>query len=472
MKNLEFGKNVIKTLKSNDFDAYFSGECVIEIYKKLPLENTNFTIITSAYPEDIIKLFKEYTPKKLDKIGLKYLLSFENSQLVIILLSTDSESGHPSHELFTVMLYDYLKHRDFTAKALLMDESERIIDLFDGYINDLKENKLKFIGDWQRAIDKDPHKLLRMFRYKYSYGMDIADISNLNIKIFTKNKMLQCVHQDERFLTPEIIKEELFKLLGDDRGCGNGAIYEICSTGLLDELDESFGLAYNFILNLPEYRGTLLDYISRVLLYLPQCISNKNLNIEIRMAGLMCYLGYIYTRKRSEGIYSKFYRPGDTSAEIAKDFLRKINCSNKFINNVSEIITHSEYIIINMYNIDINRALNKISPDLFIASLDLAKAKLIAQNNKEVQFEINQINSIYVILNNIMNDKNQIHSIKNLDVNGNDIISILGVNNNFMTRSVLDYLLNIVMSGLVKNEHDELLKAVNELKNNMQIEMD
>ncbi|MFY9287241.1 MAG: CCA tRNA nucleotidyltransferase [Alphaproteobacteria bacterium] len=95
--------------------------------------------------------------------------------------------------------------RDFTMNALYVDEAGKIYDYFDGR-KDLKEGRVRFIGEARARIQEDHLRILRFFRFYSCYGKGAAD----EIGLVASKELASLIPT----LSAERIWREVIKLLG------------------------------------------------------------------------------------------------------------------------------------------------------------------------------------------------------------------------------------------------------------------
>ncbi|MFG1398283.1 CCA tRNA nucleotidyltransferase [Roseixanthobacter pseudopolyaromaticivorans] len=94
--------------------------------------------------------------------------------------------------------------RDFTMNALYADAQGQVIDLVDG-LADLRDGRVRFIGEAQTRIREDHLRILRLFRFHAAYGHGPMDAAALSAAIRLRAGILR--------LSRERIGSELLKLL-------------------------------------------------------------------------------------------------------------------------------------------------------------------------------------------------------------------------------------------------------------------
>ena len=95
--------------------------------------------------------------------------------------------------------------RDFTFNALYLRSNGEIVDYFEG-LKDLRDNKVKFIGDIEKSINED---FLRIFRYYRFLGIfKKPNIIKEYDTIIEKN-----FYKSFKNISKEIIRAEMLKMI-------------------------------------------------------------------------------------------------------------------------------------------------------------------------------------------------------------------------------------------------------------------
>ena len=161
-------------------------------------KHTDIDLVTDLSPAEFADICEDEEIKCI-KIGLQFFslgVIINNSFFKIMTLGCDDDN------VKDVWKADAAK-RDLTINAVYADNAGNVFDYFDG-INDLKNGVVKFIGNPQKAIEKDYIRIMRFFRFCAMFGKKI-DKKSLKACIENKN-LLQKVSQEK-------IKEELFKII-------------------------------------------------------------------------------------------------------------------------------------------------------------------------------------------------------------------------------------------------------------------
>lgn len=194
----------IKTLFKYLKDLRIVGGAVRDFLVKKPI--VDFDLACKYLPEQTTKILENNKIKTLPT-GLKYgtITALINSkQFQITTLRQDKESfGRDCKVEFTDDFYEDAARRDFTINAMSIDQDGILYDYFDGQ-NDLKNQKVRFIGEASIRIKEDYLRILRFFRFSCSYAKTL-DKSGLEAAIKYKN------HLND--LSNERVREEVVKML-------------------------------------------------------------------------------------------------------------------------------------------------------------------------------------------------------------------------------------------------------------------
>ncbi len=163
---------VIERLQGAGFAAYLVGGCIRDLL--LGVRPKDFDVATSATPDEIRDLFRNAR-----LIGRRFRLAHVRFGREIIEVATFRGSGNgDSGEEGRVVERGRLTRdnvfgseaedawrRDFTINALMYDPAtETIRDHVDGY-EDVRERRLRLIGDPRTRYREDPVRLLRAVRF-------------------------------------------------------------------------------------------------------------------------------------------------------------------------------------------------------------------------------------------------------------------------------------------------------------------
>ena len=174
---------ILNSDKKND--AMLVGGCVRNFLNSESIGDID--IATIFTPEEIIKKFSN-TDFKIIKTGIDHgtiTLSKEGKNFEITTLREDiATDGRHAAVSFTKDWKKDSERRDFTINAIYLDQNGKIFDPQNGAQN-LKEKKIKFIGDPQERIREDYLRILRFLRFSIQYRD--FDTEDQTFRIIQKN---------------------------------------------------------------------------------------------------------------------------------------------------------------------------------------------------------------------------------------------------------------------------------------------
>jgi tRNA nucleotidyltransferase/poly(A) polymerase len=138
--------------------------------------------VTSAKPEEILSLFKDGFTTKL--IGDSFpVVAVDGVEVATYRTEVSTGSGHKDFETaYAKTLREDLERRDFTMGAIAMcPVGGDVIDFFDG-ITDIETKTIRFVGDAYKRIQEDPVRMLRACRFAAKIDGKIEEKSFLAIK--------------------------------------------------------------------------------------------------------------------------------------------------------------------------------------------------------------------------------------------------------------------------------------------------
>lgn len=204
------GKELLKLVVNNGFEAFFVGEVVRNTI--INIEFKKIDIITNATIEQLKEIFNnngnlpyDETP---DAKGLKieysdYSFYFQSFNAASNNLQVDSRSTLTRH--YSKNLLDDLSTKNFTINAIAMSLNGKITDAFNG-CDDIKAKKIRSIGNPKQKFASDPLDILRAIELVSELKFKISDKTYSAMK--KRAKMLSSV---DKTLLIEKIKDILDK---------------------------------------------------------------------------------------------------------------------------------------------------------------------------------------------------------------------------------------------------------------------
>jgi poly(A) polymerase len=167
----EFALDVVRTLRSHGFEAYWAGGCVRD--RLLGHPPKDYDVATTARPEQIREIFgKRRTVPVGAQFGVMTVVGPKPAgQVEVATFRQDvtySDGRHPDAVEYSTPEADALR-RDFTINGLFFDPLEdRVID-FVGGVDDLGRGIVRAIGQPRARFEEDKLRLLRAVRFTATF---------------------------------------------------------------------------------------------------------------------------------------------------------------------------------------------------------------------------------------------------------------------------------------------------------------
>lgn len=441
--NINLPANVLKVfeiLEKYDEDIFLVGGCVRDIF--LNRKPKDYDFASSARPKDMIEIFKENNirtyPTGIDYGTVTVLISGDSFEITTFRSDGDYDDGRrPTVVEFSRSIDEDLKRRDFTMNALALNPKTGVIDNHNG-IQDLKNGIIKAVGDAEKRLKEDFLRAFRAVRFANQLDMDIENTVRIAIE---KNSELVKNISNER------INEELNKTLTSGNNLKYVELLSILLKDVLPEFNESFNTPQDH----PYHSYSVGDHTVRV-------INNIENTLELKLAALLHDLGKPKCRFTDEEGIDRFYGHNKESELIALRFLKDLKYSNDIIKRVTTLVYHHDRQI-EPRKTSVRRVLNKLGEGVFLDLLKIKSADIYGQNPEYID-RLKNIDFLRDIYEEII-EEDQCFSLKDLALNGNDVISI-GVNRGRQVGEVLNILLDEVMDNPKLNNKEDLTRMVNE----------
>ncbi|HAJ33159.1 MAG TPA: polynucleotide adenylyltransferase [Candidatus Atribacteria bacterium] len=421
LKDIDPGAlSIIKRLNGSGYEALVVGGCIRNLI--MGEEARDWDITTNAAPEEISRVFKEF---KVIPVGKK----FGTVTVVVNHINYEVSTFKKARLVSTLNLFEDLRHRDFTINALAWREGEGVIDYFNG-LGDIKQKTIKGVEDPVERIKEDPLRMLRAIRLACELDFKIDKVT------------LQAIEKNSSVIekvSPERIRDEFTKiLLSNYPRRGFKLLYRL---GLLrfimPELQKCAGISRE---NFREGED-LLEHTLDMAASLPPDL-NLRLSVLLHNIKSMPYL--------------------DEKKEIIVKILQRIRFKNAVIKKVT-VLTKENWQVLNFSKkINIRQLASRIGIDNLEDLWELKKA-LIKECRSSEEFKSAEIERAENNIREILQEKPPV-SLKDLAVNGKDIINLLGYQEGKGIGEILKKLLKIVIEKPELNKKKILLELAKNQK--------
>ncbi len=441
---MEFDKRavaVLNRLYSRGYQAHLVGGCVRDFLRNVVPHD--YDVTTSALPEELLNIFSDVP---VIETGLKHgtvTVVWEKLPVEVTTYRVDGDypdGRHPKQVCFTTSLSEDLARRDFTVNAMAWSPGEGLIDPFGGQA-DLKEKRLRCVGDASLRFSEDALRMLRALRFASVFGFSLEAETERALR-------QQCAGLCK--VSSERIREEFVKLL-----CGSW-VYPVLSS-----YPRVLGVFLPEILPAIGFDQKNYHHIYDVYTHILHVVDSIPAKPHLRLAALLHDIGKPETFCSGADGVGHFYGHAHRGTQIAEDVLRRLRFDNQTRRAVVSLIRYHDAPVVAEENA-VRRKLNQLGPEGYFDLLALARADNLAQapqyRGRQALFDAAQ-----AIAEGILAEK-QCFSLKDLAVNGNDV-KALGLEGP-QIGSALSDLLNGVLDGEVPNERSALLRRLSEKKRN------
>lgn len=392
---------VLSKLKENEYQAYVVGGAVRDfLMGKTPHD---YDLTSDALPSQISDVFKDFYQEHSGEKHGTIRVIVDHKPIEITTFRCDegyTDYRRPDNVEFVKDVYIDSKRRDFSINAFYYSEGH-IYDFHEG-LEDLNNKVIKTIGNPSTRFHEDALRILRAIRFSAKLGYEIESK--------TKTALLDC-------------KEEL-NLIAKER--------------ILIELKEISSTS-NFFRNVKEYFPIFK-------LIIP-CLDKIGNSIDdIYNFDIKSYGDYIASLS---ALFSL--------REINNDFMPWrlfIKMDNESINAIKTLIKLKDINFNNSFDDDYINGLILLSKPV---DINVFKNYLINLYNLK-RFKNDDIDSILNRVD-ILSEGNTPYSLKDLEIDGNDLLK-LGIERNQYFKEILNEVLLRCNQGDLNNNRNEEIEFV------------
>ena len=390
---------IIETLEQAGFEAYAVGGCVRD--SLLGRNPSDWDITTSARPEQVKALFSHTIDTGIRHGTVTVMLEHVGYEVTTYRIDGEYEdSRHPKEVIFTPLLTEDLKRRDFTINAMAWNPRAGIIDEFGG-MEDLDEGIIRCVGSPEERFSEDALRMMRAVRFSAQLGYEIEPATKAAIQKLAPN----LTH-----VSAERIQVELVKLVESMHPDYLRVAYE---TGITRVVLPEFDLCMETEQHNPHHCYTVGEHMLHSML----AVSS---NRYLRLAMLLHDIAKPEKKKTDEQGIDHFHGHQEASEEMAKVILRRLKFDNETIRIVSRLIGFHDYRF-PAERRSVRRAVWKVGEDLFPMLLQVKEADTMAQSLYEREEKLEWIAKVEKLYREILKDRECL-SLKDLAVTGRDLI--------------------------------------------------
>lgn len=462
-----FVKQIIKKFQDKGFEIYIVGGAVRDMMMDKRVIDWDFT--TNATPEEILKIFPEgFYDNQFGTVGIAHESSTRPYEITTFRKEFGySDKRRPDRVEWGKTLEEDLARRDFTINAMALYQETvhsaqdigrkqkishapmhhalctmHLIDLYNGQ-EDLKNKIIRAVGDPVKRFNEDALRMMRGVRIAAELGFTIEEKTFEAIKQHALS-----INQ----IAAERIRDELFKLLGSDYPYEG--IIMLRNSGLsaqiLPEFEDSFGVEQK-----SPGRHHIYDVGTHSLFALKFCPSKDPL---VRFATLIHDIGKPKTQKITEDKIITFYNHEVVGSHLTKKIADRLRFSKRDRGRLFTLVRWHQFTVDDRQTDSaIRRFIRNVGPENIQDMLDLRIGDRLGGGAKETSWRLEKFKK------RLKEVQKQPFSIKDLKVNGNDVMKILNIKSGPKVGEILNKLFEEVEQDVSKNTREYLLQRIKEI---------
>lgn len=452
--------NIVKNLEKNGSEIYIVGGAVRDILMDKKVYDWDFT--TNATPSEMLKIFPYgFYDNKFGTVGIPNEIEGERPYEITTFRTEHgySDTRRPDKVEWGKTLQEDLQRRDFTINALalkitdhrplttdhsLITLNAQIIDLFNGK-EDLEKRTIRAVGDPNERFSEDALRVMRALRIAAELGFLIEEKTFLAI---AQNAALINKISHER------VRDELLKILSSPHPYEGMLLFK--DSGLMEvilpELTKAFGVE-----QASPGRHHIYDVGTHSLFAL-KYVSERNSDPIVRFATLIHDIGKPQTFKRLDSGTITFYNHEVLSGRIAKQIASRLRFSKKQTDKLWKLVRYHQFTVDERQTDSaLRRFLRKVGLDNVPDMLDLRVGDRLGGGARETSWRLEEYKK------RLIEVQKQPFTVKDLQINGNDVMKILSIPPGPKVGEILNSLFEEVVEKKIENEREVLTRRLKDL---------
>ncbi len=443
MKKIEITdeiKIVFDTLNNAGYECFMVGGCVRDFLLDKAPHDVDFT--TNATPKQMKECFESFN---VIETGIKHgtlTVLVNHTPYEITTYRIDGEyldNRRPQSVEFVGDIKRDLARRDFTINALAYNPSVGFVDCFGG-LQDLKAGIIRCVREPMERLEEDALRILRALRFSAVLGYEIEPA--------TAKACFKLAHLLKN-ISAERVAVELFK-----------TIVQPNAHSIIFDYIDIWGVVIPELLKMKGFEQHNPHHVHDVLKHTCVALDGASDDLMVRLAVLFHDIGKPDSFSMDEKGNGHFYGHALRSVDITREILNRLKVDN---NTKHQVLTLIKY-----HDLDLQATEKYVRRLCYkLGDLEMVKKLILVQradNHGQAPIHserITKFNQIDEIINKL-EQENLSFSLKDLAVDGNDMINV-GLTGSDIGAS-LKLLLEAVLNDEVKNERNELLNYLSKNK--------
>ncbi len=427
---------IINRLQQSGYTCYAVGGCVRDSI--LGKEPADWDFTTSALPEEIEKVFSDCRTLNFGKQYGTIGIILDNEQYEVTTYRLDgeySDARHPDSVSFSSSLQDDLSRRDFTVNAMAYNDTDGLVDYFNGQ-KDLEYGVIRCVGVATNRFAEDALRILRALRFAATLGFSIEP--STASAILSGRKMLSAI-------ASERIREELLKLL-----CGKNADF------VLRRYRSVFAVFIPELVGTFDFEQNTKHHNRDVYRHTVAALRNIEPDPILRTTMLFHDIGKPLSHTIDKNGVSHYRNHPILGAAMTEEILRRLAMPRLFINEVSTLIRYHD-IRLKPEPVMIKKLLGELGVDTVRRLYKVQRADILAQSMYQREEKLRNQDAVESLTEQIISG-GECYNLKMLDINGSDLLHI-GITSGEEIGKTLQALLNMVITGELSNDKPALIAA-------------
>ena len=438
-------KRFARPFAAHGYQCWLVGGAVRDLF--MHRSGGDYDVATDARPEQVRALYRQAIPTGLQHGTVT--VPFAGHHLEVTTFRSESgyrDGRRPDRVCFATTIEEDLSRRDFTINGIAMEVPRgRIVDPFDGRA-DLGRKLIRAIGDAAERFAEDGLRPLRACRFAAQLGFQVDGPTRDAIP-----RSLSTV----RRVSAERLRAEIEAILLAARPSAGLSL--MAQTGLLELLLPELQRCVGVEQRQPPGRPAGAPEFDVFIHSLATCDASGP-ELELRWAGLLHDIGKATTLVRAADGSLSFHHHDRESARMACEILDRLRSPHALRDSVAHLIAH------HMFNFDehwsdaaVRRFVARVGRDRIDKLLALRRADQLGRYGE--RHRIRPSPRLIALANRVsaVMKRQEALTIRDLAVNGNDLMAVLKLAPGPVIGVLLQQLLEAVLEDPALNERDSLL---------------
>jgi len=433
---MELPKKIIDLmLKFGDNEIFVVGGAVRDLL--LGREVKDWDLTTNLVPEEILKLFPKNSFYN-NLFGTVGIIGKDGEIFEVTTYRSEegyADSRHPDKVVWGKSLEEDVKRRDFTINAMAMDVTGKIFDFWKGE-EDLKNGLIRTVGSPDERFGEDALRMMRAIRF------------SAQLKFQIEEKTFESIVKNAKLINNiayERIRDELFKILVTEKP-GDGVIL-LKNSGLLEQILPEILTGVGMV-----QRGHhIYDVWKHSLEALNNCCSSNPIT---RLAALLHDVGKP-TVMKTIGDNNTFHNHEVVGSRIALSIGKRLRLSKEELQQLFILVRWHMFTVSEMQTDSaVRRFIKNVTVPYLDEMIALRRGDRLGSGAKETSWRWE------LFKKRLTEVQTQPFSVKDLKVDGKDVMEILKIKPSRKVGEVLDKLFAEVEKDVKLNEREILLGKI------------